>query len=60
MRRKLLSFALFGASCILAQEETPVFRSTAELVLVDVQVVHKKTKTAARPLEQRDFQIAAE
>jgi len=41
----------------LAQDAPPVFRATTELVLVDVQVVHKKTKSATGSLQQKDFQI---
>jgi VWFA-related protein len=57
MRARLFGIALFGLCCIFAQDDAPVFRSTTELVLVDVQVVHKKTRTATGSLEQRDFQI---
>jgi VWFA-related protein len=41
----------------VGQEQAPTFRSTTELVLVDVQVVHKKMKTPAPALEQRDFHV---
>jgi VWFA-related protein len=37
--------------------QTPTFRSTTELVLVDVQVVHKKMKTPAPLLQQGHFQV---
>jgi VWFA-related protein len=43
------------ASLLGAQE--PVFRSTTDLVLVDAQVINKKTKTSAGHLDRGDFQI---
>ncbi len=55
----LLSFA-FAALRLGAQDEKPVFRTTSELVLVDVQVLHAKTRTPAPPLEAADFQVSEE
>jgi Ca-activated chloride channel family protein len=40
-----------------AQDATPVFRATSELVLLDVQVIHSKTKTANGALQAKDFQV---
>jgi VWFA-related protein len=40
-----------------SQDQVPTFRSTTELVLVDVQVVHKKMKTPAPPLQQGNFTV---
>jgi VWFA-related protein len=40
------------------QEETPVFRATSDLVLLDVQVVHNKTKTATGVLAAKDFVLS--
>ena len=44
-----------GAGCLFAQEA--VFRTTSELVLIDAQVVQKKTKTSTGSLKKEDFQI---
>jgi VWFA-related protein len=52
----LLSLYLCGV--LTAQDAAPVFRTTSELVLLDVQVVHNKTKTANGALQAKDFQIA--
>lgn len=41
-----------------AQDAMPVFRATSELVLLDVQVIHQKTNTAAGLLEARDFELS--
>ena len=40
------------------QEETPVFRATSDLVLLDVQVIHIKTKTATGVLAAKDFVLS--
>jgi VWFA-related protein len=45
---------------LCAQDQTPVFRATSELVLVDVQVLHVKTGTPAPLLQASDFQISEE
>jgi VWFA-related protein len=50
----VLILAAFHAA---GQEQLPTFRTSTDLVLVDVQVVHKKMKTAAPPLEQREFRV---
>lgn len=55
--RPLAALPFFLCASALVAQETPVFRATTELVLVDVQVIHKKMKTAAPPLEQQHFQI---
>jgi VWFA-related protein len=58
-----LCCTLPGAFCLLSQDAplvsdaTPVFRTTTELVLIDAQVVHKKTKTTTGALTKKDFQI---
>jgi VWFA-related protein len=51
---------LFGAAGLCAQESTPVFRATTELVLLDVQVVHTKTRAAAPPLQSKDLRLFEE
>jgi len=50
----LIPFLLAAA---LAQDPPPVFRAAANLVLVDAQVIHNRTKTSAPPLQQRDLQV---
>src|SRR5579859_4150630 len=47
--------AAFGAGCSFAQEA--VFRTTSELVLIDAQVVQKKTKSSTGSLRKEDFEI---
>jgi hypothetical protein len=42
---------------IHGQESAPVFHATSELVLLDVQVIHSKTKTANGNLRADDFQV---
>jgi hypothetical protein len=50
-------FCLFSQDASPASEVTPVFRTTTELVLIDAQVVHKKTKTSTGSLRKEDFQV---
>ena len=49
--------ALFAAAAC-GQDSGPVFRVTSDLVLLDVQVIHNKTNTAAGDLEAKDFDLA--
>jgi len=42
---------------LAAQDSTPVFRTTSELVLVDVQVLHTKSGAPAPALKPADFQV---
>src|ERR1051325_3162054 len=53
MRLPAVALALLAAACGFAQDSPPLFRATSELVLLDVQVVHKKTRTSA-PLVDRE------
>jgi len=46
------------ATAAWGQDDTPVFRATSELVLLDVQVVHNKTNTAMGQLQAKDFEIS--
>jgi VWFA-related protein len=48
---------LFSQDAPLTSDATPVFRTTTELVLIDAQVVHKKTRTTTGSLTKNDFQI---
>lgn len=41
----------------LAQDPPPVYRAASNLVLVDAQVIHNRTKTSAPPLERRDLEV---
>jgi VWFA-related protein len=47
----LLAFAAWG------QDDAAVFRTTSELVLLDVQVLQAKTKTSTGELEAKDFEV---
>lgn len=40
-----------------AQDAPPVFRTTSELVLVDVQVLHNSTRTPAPSLKAKDLRV---
>ncbi|HWF48387.1 MAG TPA: VWA domain-containing protein [Bryobacteraceae bacterium] len=51
---------LLAALPVRAQDQTPVFRATSELVLVDVQVLHTKTREPAPLLQAGDFQVSEE
>jgi len=50
----------FLAAAAWAQDGRPTFRATSELVLVDVQVIHKKTNTAFGELQAKDFDLSEE
>jgi Ca-activated chloride channel family protein len=60
MRHSALLSLLLTAARLYAQDQTPDFRATSELVLVDVQVLHTKTNAPAPALQARDFQISEE
>ena len=45
------------AAPAFAQDDGVVFRTTSELVLVDVQVIHKKTNTSTAALRREDLQV---
>ena len=51
---------LLHAISLSAQEQTPVFRTTSELVLIDVQVLHTKSGSPAPELHAADFKISEE
>ena len=59
MRHFALVFLMLAAT-LAAQEETPVFRTTSELVLVDVQVRNTRTGGPAPALRPADFRISEE
>jgi VWFA-related protein len=50
--------AILFAATLWAQDATPVFHATSELVLLDVQVIHNKTGTTAAGLEAQDFDLS--
>ena len=58
MRFATLASLLLPILC--AQDSTPVFHATSELVLVDVQVLNKKTGGPAPALTARDFVLSEE
>src|SRR5690348_12425600 len=45
------------ATALAGQESQPLFRTTSELVLLDVQVIHKKTATSTAALRRDDLQV---
>jgi VWFA-related protein len=47
----MLAFAAWG------QDDAAVFRTTSQLVLLDVQVLNAKTKTSTGGLEAKDFEV---
>ncbi len=60
MRRFGVLSLLLAAMPLHAQDETPVFRATSELVLVDVQVLHRKSGAPAPALQAADFRVYEE
>lgn len=60
MRGLAVLTLLLAASLLSAQAQSPVFRATSELVLVDVQVLHAKTGAPAPALRAGDFQVSEE
>ena len=60
MRNFALCIFLLGAIPAAAQEQTPVFRATSELVLVDVQVLQAKSGAPAPDLHAGDFRVSEE
>lgn len=58
MTRRFASCFALLAVVICAQQGSPVFHATSELVLLDVQVVHRKTGTAFGQLHAKDFVIS--
>ena len=55
-RAVILSLLLFAAP-LRAQDGIPVFHATTELVLVDVQVLHNRTRTPAPALQAKDLRV---
>jgi VWFA-related protein len=52
------ALALVFTATAFGQENTPVFRATTELVMVDVQVLHSKTGTSTAALQSRDLRVS--
>jgi VWFA-related protein len=50
-----LCYLLLAAAA--AAQDTPVFRTTSQLVLLDVQVIQKKTGTSIATLRREDLQV---
>jgi VWFA-related protein len=59
LERALLGL-LLAAAQLSAQDSAPVFRTTSELVLLDVQVRQAKTRGAAPPLQAKDLRVFEE
>ena len=51
------SLILIACAPALAQDTVPVFHATSDLVLVDVQVLRKKTRTAAPAIQRSDLRV---
>jgi VWFA-related protein len=60
MRRLSVLSLLLAVMPLHAQDDTPVFRATSELVLVDVQVLHRKSGAPAPALQAADFRVYEE
>jgi VWFA-related protein len=45
------------AAVAWGQDSTPVYRTNSDLVLLDVQVIHQKTKSSMGQLEAKDFEL---
>jgi VWFA-related protein len=58
--RSVAVLGLLAAATLRAQEETPLFRATSELVLLDVQVLHAKARAPAPALQASDFRVFEE
>src|SRR5436190_10239943 len=57
MKFPAVAIVLLAARGAWAQDARPVFRATSELVLLDVQVTHKKTNTAAPAVERSQLRV---
>ena len=58
--RHFVFITLLAASELFAQDQSPVFYASSELVLVDVQVVRTKTGAPAPALQASDFRVFEE
>ena len=57
-RRYVAALCCTGlAAPVAGQDGMPVFRATSELVLLDVQVIQKKTATSTAVLQREDVQV---
>jgi VWFA-related protein len=56
-RGRLATLTLLLVAPLRAQDATPVFQTTTELVLVDVQVLRTRTRTPAPSLQAKDLRI---
>ena len=55
---RVVFLAVLFTTAAAAQDDTPVFRSNSELVMLDVQVLHGKTNAPMGQLQARDFRIS--
>src|SRR5579872_2962329 len=55
-----LPAVLWGTFALAAQEQTPTFRTTTDLVLVDVQVLQTRTRAPAPALGAKDLRVFEE
>lgn len=56
--RRVAVLTLLLAAALCAQDRMPVFRATSELVLVDVQVLHTRSRAPAPALQSADFRVS--
>ena len=59
MSKAVLALILLAIP-LCAQDDTPVFHATTELVLVDIEVLHVKTGTPAGSLKAKDLRVLEE
>lgn len=57
LRLYLAALYCVGLAAVAAAQDAPLFRTTSELELLDVQVIQKKTGTSAAALRREDLQV---
>ncbi len=58
LQRYVVALCCTGlAAAVAGQDGAPVFRTTSELMLLDVQVIQKKTATSTAALRREDLQV---
>jgi VWFA-related protein len=58
MKQCIVPWIALLAAAAWGQDGKPTFRANSELVLLDVQVIHKKTNTAFGELQAKDFDLS--
>jgi hypothetical protein len=57
MRAAAAEWILLAAGVAMAQDASVTFRTTSELVLLDVQVLHNKTRISTASLRAEDLRV---